>query len=115
MGRRARMLRRTLLCAVFACPLAMQRPRAALALLAAWTLLAVLPAPGPALPWAKSRRSPRASRRRVLMGLICALALAAALPALAQFFLPPDRLPAARALALLSGILAQASVIGQDR
>ena len=115
MDRTSRMLRRTLLCAVFACPLALWRLDAALLLQGLWTALLVAPVPAVPALWAKGRRSPRAALRRAIWALLPALLLAAVLDALTRPLLSPFLRPAARALAALSGLVAQAGLIYRFR
>ena len=103
MDRTATLLRRTLLCAVLACPLALYSLPAAWGLRALWALL-VLPwgRAAPAL-W-RQRQTPRAGLRRALVTLTPALAAEAALYRLSAA-------PAFHTLTALTGVLIQADLL----
>ena len=110
MNRTVRMTRRTLLCAVFACPLAFFSLRAAFGLLAAWTLGTALALRAQPPLWAKGKRE-GAALRRALDALFPALAFCAALGVISTRLLPQALHPAARALAALGGCLLQAALL----
>lgn len=103
MDRTATLLRRTLLCAVLACPLALYSLPAAWGLRALWALL-IMPR-GPAAPalW-RQRQTPWAGLRRAMVSLTPALAAEAALYRLSAA-------PAFHALTALTGVLIQAVLI----
>ena len=112
MDRTVRMTRRTLLCAVFACPLAFWSLPAALLCQLMFTLTCLLPHHRQKKLWAKPSGGFRAGLGRALY----ALCLAAALTALLHFAakrcsLSTAIMPVFRILSMLSGILLQASLI----
>lgn len=104
------MLRRTLLCAVFACPLALWKLLPALAFQAVYTLLWVPPRRA-RFAWAGASGGLSAGLGRAAFALCQGLALSAAARALCARLLPAAALPAASALCLLTGILCQAALI----
>ena len=107
MNRTAHLLRRTLLCAVFACPLAAACFPCALALMAS----AALAASGTAFraPWYTGNRGGGA--RRAIPPLIAGLTLAAALRKGCALLLPAGLAAWYLPLCALSGLLAQAALL----
>ena len=110
MNRTVRMLRRTLLCAVFACPLAAWKMLPAFCFQALYTLIWV-----PRLPvrplWAGASGGFSAGLGRAAFSLCMALAGGSIAWALCLRLLPLPLAPLFGALCLLTGILCQATLI----
>lgn len=114
MDRTARMMRRTLLCAVFACPLAAWKISYALFLQAAWVCVLAGGASAPFL-WARARRGFHTGPGRALFALGIALGVQALLHlplSLPLFFFAA---PALRVLISFTGVLLQSALIYRTR
>ena len=102
------MLRRTLLCAVLACPLAAVRLPLALALQAVWSLGSAWLHPKTA--WYARTRN-KGLMRRTAFSLCGAFACAGAAYSLCLTVLGPENAPIYQTLSFLSGLMAQASLL----
>ena len=108
------MLRRTLLCAVFACPLALWRLLPAFAFQALYTLCFVTPRHAHRALWPRFSRGPGVGWGRAALALCVGLGAASALH-MTLTRLPiaphPGLSAALRALCVLTGCLLQAQII----
>lgn len=112
MDRTVRMMRRTLLCAVFACPLACFSLPAALLCQLLFTLTVFLPPRRQKKLWAKSAAGFHAGLGRGLYALCLAISLSALSHAAVRLLAFDDFWqPVWRVLSVLTGILLQTSLI----
>jgi len=115
MNRSVLWMRRTLQCAVFACPVALLSSSLSALLQLIWSLFYILPTPIAAPIWKKRQDAPAALMLRILFSCSAALAISR-LPALLILLLFPNihflSLMLVRFLTASSGILLQSYLIG---